>query len=78
MFLSCSHFNVSPFARNVSTLAAIFAPNVSWEKAMFLRRCDYVFAPLQIPRPHTANFSLVSLDKLVSHTLIFFVIKVWR
>ena len=23
MFLSCSHFNVSPFARNVSTLAAI-------------------------------------------------------
>ena len=48
MFLSCSHFNVSPFALKVSATTGLFALECELRMAMFLRPRDYVLAPLQL------------------------------
>jgi len=42
MFLSCSHFNVSPFALKVSATTGLFALECELRRAMFLRPRDYV------------------------------------
>ena len=51
MFLSCSHFNVSSFALKVSATAPPIRTSCELRMAMFLRRRDYVFAPLQLDDP---------------------------
>jgi hypothetical protein len=48
MFLSCLHFNVSPFALKVSATTGLFALACELRMAMFLRPRDYVLAPLHI------------------------------
>lgn len=49
MFLSCSHFNVSSFLLNVSATTLAIRTSCELTMSMFLRRCDYVLAPLQLP-----------------------------
>jgi hypothetical protein len=55
MFLSCLHFNVSPFALKVSATTGLFAFACELRMAMFLRPRDYVLAPLHIAMPNVSH-----------------------
>ena len=48
MFVRCSHANVSTFSAMVSATGAIFSPNPSRDRAMFVRRRRYVLESLQV------------------------------
>src|SRR5262249_34548939 len=51
MFVRCSHPNVSTFSDIVSTTGAIFSPNVSRVRTMFVRRRRDVCESLQVRFP---------------------------